>query len=452
MTAAPIAPELVVTGLTVRFAGLTALDDVGFTVTPGSVHALIGPNGAGKSTCFNVLSGVYRAAAGSVRFGGTELTGLPPHRIAALGVARTFQNLALSPRLSTADNLMLGRHRLTRAGFVACGLRLPAARREERRHRARVAEIAEFVGVAEHLGRPVGLLPYGVQKRVELARALCLEPRVLLLDEPVAGMNAPERRAMAAVLRQVRASLGISILLVEHDMDLVARLADEVTVLDFGRRIATGTPASIRSNPQVIRAYLGTPGTTTWTADTVETPGAAGAAGTAAGTGGTAGAVGSAGAGGTADAVGTASRIAGAAGTRETAGTAGAAGTAGTAAGADGTAGTAGSAGIAGAADAVGTASRTAGAAGTGETAGTAGAAGTAGTAAGADGTAGTAGSAGAAGAADAVGTVSRIAGTAGTSGTAGTAGAGGAAGAGVSGEVDGAAGASAAAGEGEQR
>ncbi|MEU6033858.1 ABC transporter ATP-binding protein [Actinomadura sp. NPDC047616] len=260
MTAAPefVAPELAVTGLTVRFAGLTALDDVDFTVTPGSMHALIGPNGAGKSTCFNVLSGVYRATSGSVRLGGTELTGLPPHRIAALGVARTFQNIALSPRLSTADNLMLGRHRLTRAGFVACGLRLPAARREERRHRARVAEIAEFVGVAGHLGHPVGLLPYGVQKRVELARALCLEPRVLLLDEPVAGMNAPERRVMATVLRQVRASLGISVLLVEHDMDMVARLADEVTVLDFGRRIVTGTPASVQRDPRVVRAYLGT--------------------------------------------------------------------------------------------------------------------------------------------------------------------------------------------------
>ncbi|GGV86100.1 ABC transporter ATP-binding protein [Streptomyces massasporeus] len=254
-TTAP--PELAVTDVTVRFAGLTALDAVSFTVAPGSVHALIGPNGAGKSTCFNVLSGLCRPATGTVRLGDADLTRLAPHRIAALGVARTFQNI-VTTQGTVADNLMLGRHALSRAGFAASALRLPHVRREQRAHLARAREIAELTGLGHHFDSPVALLSYGDRKRVEFARALCLEPSVLLLDEPVAGMNAAERARTVEVVHAVRAELGLSVVLVEHDMGLVMRLADEVTVLDFGRAIAHGTPDEVRGDPEVLRAYLGT--------------------------------------------------------------------------------------------------------------------------------------------------------------------------------------------------
>lgn len=243
--------------VTVNFGGVVALDDVSFTVAPGTIHALIGPNGAGKSTCFNVISGLYKASSGRVMFGDEEVTGLPPHSLVGLGIGRAFQNVALSPHITVIDNVMLGRHSLTRGGFLSAGLRLRSMRKQQAAHRERALEICEFLGLGQHADRPVSELSYGDAKRVDVARALATEPGLLMLDEPAAGMNSTETAVMAQVIRDIRDALGISVLLVEHDMTLVMGIADHVSVLNFGSLISDGVADQVRRDPNVINAYLG---------------------------------------------------------------------------------------------------------------------------------------------------------------------------------------------------
>ncbi|HVZ10322.1 ABC transporter ATP-binding protein [Rhodopila sp.] len=243
--------------ISVRFGGIRAVDSVSFDVHHGEVFCIIGPNGAGKTTIFNLISRIYSTTSGRLMFEGKEFTHTPPNRIAGMGIARTFQNIELFPNATLLQNLLIGRHCHAKVGMLSQMAFLPSVRREELRHREKAEDVIAFLGLQRYRDSLIANLPYGVRKVVELGRALCTEPKLLLLDEPSSGLNVEETEGMGFWIEDIKKDLGTTVIMVEHDMSLVNQVSDRVMALNYGKVIATGSPAEVQSHPEVIKAYLG---------------------------------------------------------------------------------------------------------------------------------------------------------------------------------------------------